>query len=45
MRIARKLEAEWRQVLRGNVGTGAKEVESIVGWVTDIESMVKWARQ
>jgi hypothetical protein len=28
MRIARTLEVEWRQVLRGSVGTGAKEDES-----------------
>jgi hypothetical protein len=28
MRTARKLEAEWLQVLRGSVGTGAKEDES-----------------
>jgi hypothetical protein len=28
MRTARTLEAEWRQVLRGSVSTGAKENES-----------------
>jgi hypothetical protein len=28
MGTARTLEAEWRQVLRGSVGTGAKEGES-----------------
>jgi hypothetical protein len=28
MRTARTLEAEWRQVLRGSVSTGAKEDES-----------------
>jgi hypothetical protein len=27
MRTARTLEAEWRQVLRGSVGTGTKEDE------------------
>jgi hypothetical protein len=31
MRTARMLEAEWRQVLRGNVSTGAKEDESSTG--------------
>jgi hypothetical protein len=31
MRAARKLEAEWRQVLRGSVSTGAKEDESGIG--------------
>jgi hypothetical protein len=29
MRTARKLEAEWRQVLRGSLSTGTKKVESI----------------
>jgi hypothetical protein len=29
----RKLEAEWRKVLRGNVGTGTKEDESSTGRV------------
>jgi hypothetical protein len=29
MRTARTLEAEWRQVLRESVSTGAKEDESI----------------
>jgi hypothetical protein len=33
MRIAKTLEAEWRQVLRGSVSTGAKEDESITGRV------------
>jgi hypothetical protein len=28
MQTARTLEAEWRQVLRGSVSTGAKEDES-----------------
>jgi hypothetical protein len=32
MRIARTLEAEWRQVLRGSVSTGAKD-ESGIGRV------------
>jgi hypothetical protein len=31
MRTARTLEAEWRQVLRGSVSTGAKEGESSIG--------------
>jgi hypothetical protein len=31
MRTARNLEAEWREVLRGNVSTGAKEDESSNG--------------
>jgi hypothetical protein len=31
MRTARPLEAEWWQVLRGNVSTGAKEGESSTG--------------
>jgi hypothetical protein len=31
MRTARTLEAEWRKVLRGRVGTGAKEDESSTG--------------
>jgi hypothetical protein len=31
MRTARTLEAEWRQVLRGSVSTGAKEDESSTG--------------
>jgi hypothetical protein len=33
MRTARKLEAEWRQVLRGCMGTGTKEDESSTGRV------------
>jgi hypothetical protein len=33
MRTARKLEAEWRQVLRGSVGMGAKEDEPPTGHV------------
>jgi hypothetical protein len=31
MGTARALEAEWRQVLRGSVSTGAKEDESSTG--------------
>jgi hypothetical protein len=31
MGTARMLEAEWRQVLRGSVSTGAKEDESSTG--------------
>jgi hypothetical protein len=33
MRTARTLEAEWRQVLRGSVGTGTKQDESSTGRV------------
>jgi hypothetical protein len=33
MRVARTLEAEWRQVLRGSVSTGANEDESSTGRV------------
>jgi hypothetical protein len=33
MRTARMLEAEWRQVLQGSVGMGAKEDESSAGHV------------
>jgi hypothetical protein len=33
MRTARKLEAEWKQVLQGSVGTGTKEDESSAGRV------------
>jgi hypothetical protein len=33
MRTARNLEAEWRQVLLGSVGTGTKEDESRTGRV------------
>jgi hypothetical protein len=33
MQTARTLEAEWRQVLRGNVSTGAKEDQSSTGCV------------
>jgi hypothetical protein len=33
MRTARTLEAEWRQVLRGSVSTGAKEDESSTGHI------------
>jgi hypothetical protein len=33
MRTARTLEAEWGQVLRGSVSTGAKEDESSTGRV------------
>jgi hypothetical protein len=33
MRTVRTLEAEWRQVLRGSVSTGAKEGESNTGCV------------
>jgi hypothetical protein len=28
---SRMLEAEWRQVLRGSMGTGAKKNESVTG--------------
>jgi hypothetical protein len=33
IRTARTLEAEWRQVLRGGVGTGTKEDKSSTGRV------------
>jgi hypothetical protein len=33
MQTARLLEAEWRQVLRGSVGTGTKKDESNTGHV------------
>jgi hypothetical protein len=33
MRTARTLEAEWRQVLRESVSTGAKEDESSTGHI------------
>jgi hypothetical protein len=33
MGTARPIEAEWRQVLRRSVGTGAKEVELNIGRV------------
>jgi hypothetical protein len=33
IRTARMLEAEWRQVLQGSMGTGAKEDESSTGYV------------
>jgi hypothetical protein len=35
LRKSRTLEVEWRQVLRGSLGTGAKEDESSTGriWV------------
>jgi len=33
MRTSRTLEAEWRQVMRGSVGTGTKEDESSTGRV------------
>jgi hypothetical protein len=33
MRIVGTLEAEWRQVLQGSMGMGAKEDESSAGWI------------
>jgi hypothetical protein len=33
MRTARKIEAEWRQVLQGSMGTETKEDESSIGRV------------
>jgi hypothetical protein len=30
MGTARKLEAEWRQVLRGSVGTGARKMSQVL---------------
>jgi hypothetical protein len=37
MRTARKLEAEWRKILRGSVGTGTKKDESSTGRVLAAE--------
>jgi hypothetical protein len=37
MRTARTLEADWRQILRGSVSTGAKEDESSTVRVWDAE--------
>jgi hypothetical protein len=46
MRTARTLEAEWRQVLRGNVSTGAKEEESCTGHVraAGFHHVTAWCR-
>jgi hypothetical protein len=42
MRTTRKLEAEWRKVLRRSVGTGAKVDKSSAGlvWAADSVSAV-----
>jgi hypothetical protein len=37
MRTVITLEADWRQILRGSVSTGAKEGESSTGRVWDAE--------
>jgi hypothetical protein len=46
MRTARTLEAEWRQVLRGSVSTGAKEDESRPGrvWAAGFHHFVARSR-
>jgi hypothetical protein len=46
MRTARTLEAEWRQVLRGSVSTGAKEDESRTGrvWATGFHHVTARSR-
>jgi hypothetical protein len=40
METARKLEAEWRHVLRGNASTGVKENESIAWHVSLVDFTV-----
>jgi hypothetical protein len=46
MRTARILEAEWRQVLRGNVSTGEKEDKSSTGriWVAGFHNFTARSR-
>jgi hypothetical protein len=46
MRTARTLEAEWRQVLRGSVGTGAKEDQSSIGrvWAAEFHHVTARSR-
>jgi hypothetical protein len=46
MRTARTLEAEWWQVLRGGVSTGAKEDESSTGrvWVAEFHHVTDRSR-
>jgi head-tail adaptor len=46
MRTARTLEAEWRQVLRGSVSTGAKDDESCTGrvWVAGFHDVTARSR-
>jgi hypothetical protein len=46
MRTARTLETEWRQVLRGSVGTGTKEDESSTGrvWAAGFHNVMAHCR-
>jgi hypothetical protein len=46
MRTARTLEAEWRQVLRGGVSTGAKEDELSTGrvWAAEFRHVTARSR-
>jgi hypothetical protein len=46
MRTARTLQAEWRKVLRGSVGTGAKKDESSNGrvWVAEFHHVTVRSR-
>jgi hypothetical protein len=46
MQTARTLEAEWRQVLRGSVSTGAKEDESGSGrvWAAEFHNVTARSR-
>jgi hypothetical protein len=46
MRTARKLEAEWRQVLRGRLSTGAKEDELSTGrvWAAEFHHVLAGSR-
>jgi head-tail adaptor len=46
MRTARTLKAEWRQVLRGSVGTGAREDGSSTGrvWVSGFHHVTARSR-
>jgi hypothetical protein len=46
MRTARTLEAEWRNVLRGSVSTGAKEDESSTGsvWAAGFQHVTACSR-
>jgi hypothetical protein len=46
MRKTRTLEAEWRQVLRGSVSTGAKECESSTGplWAAGFRNVTTRSR-
>jgi hypothetical protein len=46
LRTARTLEAEWRQILRGSVITGAEEDESITGrvWAAEFHHVTARSR-